>query len=287
MTVRRKEEHAGAVSGRVTSAAARWQRELLAWAIPAEIEAAADRSPWGHSPERFALRADTALAEPGGASYDRAVEALARPGTVLDVGAGVGAAGLPLLPNASRLTAVDPSGPMVEMLAQRAAALSSIPTRTVVGRWPEVAKDAGVHDVVVAHHVVYDVPDLHPFLVALTGAARRRVVIELPPRHPLTWMAPLWLEFQGIVRPTEPTADTALALIEAMGVADLRVDRWVTTDPRHPVDVALITRRLCLPESAEPRVAAARDALPPAPRDVVTVSWSGSASAIDDPAQAR
>ena len=262
----------------MADAAQRWRAALGAWAIPEEIEAAAARSPWGHPADRFAMRADTALAAPSGASFERAVEALASsPGSVLDVGAGVGAGGLPLLPHATALTAVDPSAQMLAMLADRAARVSATPTRTVCGRWPEAAVEVGPHDVVVCHHVVYDVADLAPFVAALTRSARRRVVVELPPVHPLSWMAPLWLRFHGIVRPTTPTADDAVAVVRESGVDQVVVDRWERPDPGHPVDVALITRRLCLPESAEPEVAAALAQLPAPPGTVVTLSWTGQA----------
>lgn len=257
-------------------AADQWRRDLMQWGIPPEIEAAAERSPWGHPADRFAMRADTATQAPGGASFDRAAEALVEPGSVLDVGAGVGAGGLPLLPYATSLTAVDPSEQMLGMLAERATP-SPTTTRVVVGRWPEVAAEVGVHDVVVCHHVLYDVPDLAPFLAALTATARRRVVVELPPVHPQTWMAPLWLRFHGVVRPTTPTSADVVAVLHEIGVADVVVDRWTRDDPGHPVDVALITRRLCLPESAEPAVADAQAELPPAPRAVVTLSWPGTA----------
>ncbi len=102
-------------------AADQWRRDVMRWGIPAEIEAAAERSPWGHPADRFAMRADTATQAPGGASFDRALEVLTEPGSVLDVGAGVGAGGLPLLPYATSLTAVDPSEQMLAMLAERAS----------------------------------------------------------------------------------------------------------------------------------------------------------------------
>jgi SAM-dependent methyltransferase len=257
-------------------AADRWRDELMGWAVPPDIEAAASRSPWGHPADRFAMRVDTALAEPEGASFDRAVEALSSPGSVLDVGAGVGAGGLPLLPYASSLTAVDPSEQMLTMLAERAAGLGR-EARTAVGRWPDAADAVGVHDLVVCHHVFYDVADLAPFVVALTSTARRRVVVELPPVHPQSWMAPLWLHFHGVVRPTAPRADDAAAVVRETGVDDVVVDRWERADPGHPVDIPLITRRLCLPESAEPEVAVIQATLPPAPRAVVTLSWPGLA----------
>ncbi len=78
------------------------------------------------------MRADSATQAPGGASFDRAVAALGEPGSVLDVGAGVGAGGLPLLPFATSLTAVDPSEQMLTMLAERASTLGR-EARTVAG----------------------------------------------------------------------------------------------------------------------------------------------------------
>ncbi len=223
------------------------------------------------------MRADTAVQSPGGASFERAMAELGTPGSVLDVGAGVGAASLPLLDRASALTAVDPSAAMLEMLEQRAkVAASQVPTTTVVGRWPESVEKLEAHDLVVCHHVFYDVADLGPFVRELTVHARRRVVVELPPLHPQTWMAPLWAHFHGIVRPSTPTWEDAVAVIAETGVPDVTVDRWTAPDPGHPVDVHLITRRLCLPESAENDVAVVRDRLPPAPRAQVTLTWAGT-----------
>ncbi len=263
--------------GTVASAEEQWRTALAAWAIPPAIVAAAARSPWGHPADRFALRADTAVQTPGGASFQRALATLVAPGSVLDVGAGVGAASLPLLHRTTALTAVDPSEAMLGMLRQRATSLApEVSTTTVVGRWPESAETIVAHDLVVCHHVFYDVADLGPFVRALTARARRRVVVELPPVHPQTWMAPLWEHFHAVQRPTTPTWRDAAAVITATGVRDLIVDHWTAPDPGHPIDVALITRRLCLPESAEPEVAAFRDKLPPAPRAQVTLTWAGA-----------
>lgn len=260
----------------MTTAAQQWRDALLQWGIPPEIEAAAERSPWGHPPDRFAMRADAALRDPEGASFDRArgaLEALPSPGMLLDVGAGVGAASLPLLPYVSALTAVDPSEPMLHLLAERAAPRSTVPVVTVAGRWPDVARAVEPHDVVVCHHVVYDVPDLAPFLGAVTDHARHSVVLELPPVHPQAWLAPLWLHFHGVVRPTTPVADDVVAVLHELGIEEVAVDRWTRVDPDLPVDVPLLTRRLCLPESMETEVATAREQLPPASLDTVTLSW--------------
>ena len=82
-------------------------------------------------------------------------------------------------------------------------------------------------DVVVCNHVLYNVADLGPFVVALTDHAHSRVVVELTPRHPASDLNPLWLRFHGLMRPTEPTADDAVAVIrEVLGVEPARTTGW-------------------------------------------------------------
>ena len=267
------------------TAAGRWADALAAWAIPEEILARAETSPWGHPVRRFADRADAAVTAPSGRSFEAARDALAAggPGSVLDVGAGAGAASLPLAPWATELVAVDRSAGMLAAYARRAAELR-VPARTVEGRWPQVADQAGVHDVVVCHHVVYDVPDIGPFVAALTGSARRRVVVELPVQHPMTWLSPLWLRFHGLTRPERPTSADFVAVLEEAGVAGLRVQQWERPEPADddPLDerAALVTRRLCLPAARTAEVAALLpDVSQSGFRLVETVSWSGTGGA--------
>ncbi len=239
--------------------------------------------------QRFAARADADLAEPSGASYRRTLDTLAlvrsragRPGTLLDVGAGAGAASLPLARWTSAITAVDPSAAMLTAFADRAAALDDPPVwRTVEGRWPDVADAVDVQDVVVSHHVLYDVPDVAPFVAALTAKARARVVVEVVPQHPMSWLNPLWQQFHGLSRPRRPTADDLVAVLHEVGVRALVVERWTRTEVDGMTEqqrVELATRRLCLPVEREPEVAAALAHLPhPATRPVVTLSWAGTA----------
>ena len=164
------------------------------------------------------------------------------------------------------------------------------PAEGVEGRWPEVAGRVGPADVVVCHHVLYNVADLAPFAEALTGHARRRVVAELTERHPLVGLAPLWRRFHGLERPTGPGAGDAVAALAAAG---LEVDRqdWEHQD-RFGFDdfdelVAFTRRRLCLPAGRDPEVAEALleqgthqvDGVwvSGQPRRVTTLSWPGSA----------
>lgn len=174
-----------------------WRSDLAAWAIPDEITTAVTDSPWVLPRTVFARRADRIVAAPSGPSFERAWAALDPPGSVLDVGAGAGAASLPLLPRCTALMAVDTEQDMLDLLADRAAAAAAgAQPRLVHGRWPDVAAEAGTADVVTCHHVTFNVPDIEPFLAALTAAARRIVVLEMTVAHPLISLNPLWLRFQ-------------------------------------------------------------------------------------------
>jgi SAM-dependent methyltransferase len=268
----------------------RWREQLGGWAIPSEILAAAPESPWGYPVGLFRSRARRAGSRPATPSNLEAARSMPEGGSVLDVGAGAGAASLPLAGLAGRLVAVDESPAMVASFLDAAEA-AGVPAEAVEGRWPEVAGRVGPADVVVCHHVLYNVADLAPFALALTGHARRRVVAELTDRHPLAGLRPLWRRFHDLDRPTGPGADDAVA---ALGAAGLEVDRqdWEQTD-RFGFDdfdelVAFTRRRLCLPAARDPEVAEAlldegtRQVdgvwVSGQPRRVTTLSWPGTAT---------
>lgn len=254
----------------MSGAAGRWAEELAAWRIDPVLLDSVTESPYTLPPELFAA---PEAVEPS-LSRARALEALPEGGSVLDVGCGGGAASLPLSPPASQVTGVDGSA---DMLAGFAAAAQErgITHREVLGSWPEVADTVEPADVVVCHHVAYNVPDLAAFATALTGHARRRVVMELTEVHPWVPLGPLWRRFHDQPRPEGPTADLALDVLYAAGIRP-REERWQR--PRRTVDRALVVattrRRLCLPPEREPEVDAV---LGPSPeltvRDVVTVWW--------------
>jgi SAM-dependent methyltransferase len=266
----------------------RWRDDLSAWAIPEAITSSVTESPWVLPRQVFARRADRLTAAPAGASYERAWEALEPPGAVLDVGSGAGAACLPLIPRATTITAVDADGNMLTLLSERAAA-AGLNLRTVTGRWPDVAAQVPPADVVTCHNVTYNVPGIGPFLEALTGHARRRVVVEMTTVHPLTVLSPLWLRFHGLTRPTRPTAADLLAIVSEMG---LRAGHTEWSRPAEadyasfPELVDVTRRRLCLPPERASEVEAAlldmgvrRDNpgdLGSSGRDVVTIWWEGT-----------
>jgi SAM-dependent methyltransferase len=272
----------------MTRPAEQWRAALAAWAIPAEILAAAPESPWGYPTALFAGRADAAIGQDTPSSA-AALAALPAGGVVLDVGCGAGAASLPLAPQAGTLIGVDPSAELLAAFATRARATGRS-VITLEGRWPDIAAQTPPGDVVVCHHVVYNVPDLPAFVRALTAHARRRVVLELTYHHPASNLNDLWQHFHGIVRPQTPTADTAEAVVRALGLAPERHD-WVAPIAGEallaPADlIALTRRRLCLPATRDLEIAAALDARNaarasrPPTRDVVTLWWPGADHAV-------
>ncbi|MBI4727966.1 MAG: hypothetical protein HY775_00455 [Acidobacteria bacterium] len=105
----------------------------------------------------------------------------------------------------ARVSGVDESPEMLEAFARRADAIGVAHAETC-GRWPGVSGEVEPADVVVCHHVLYNVADLEPFLAALAARARRRVVIEISERHPWSWMSPFWRELHAVARPDRPTA---------------------------------------------------------------------------------
>ena len=273
----------------LTELLSRWHEDLAAWAIPEHITAGVAESPWVLPRQVFARRADRLRRAPGGPSYERAWEALAPAGSVLDVGSGAGAACLPLASRITTLTAVDTDEPMLGLLAQRAGN-GGITLQLVPGRWPDVAAQVPPADVVTCHHVLFNVPELRPFLAALSDHARRRVVIETAAIHPLVSLNPLWLRFHGLGRPERPTASDVLDILAAMGLRPGHTEwsRPAEADYQSMAELVDVTRRrLCLPPERAGEVEAALRELGTNPRqpgdlgssgrDVVTIWWEGTA----------
>jgi SAM-dependent methyltransferase len=267
----------------------RWADNLTAWRIPESITSRVTESPWVLPEEVFASRAARQIAEPGGVSYERAREALGASGSVLDVGAGGGAASLPLAAWTTEVTAVDSYEPLLRGLRHRAGPLGLEP-RLVLGTWPDVAPRTPVADVVVCHHVLYNVAHVEPFVAALTAHARRRVIVEITATHPLTALNPYWWHFHRLRRPAGPAAGLLIELLRALGY-DVSAQHWTRPSAPEYADfkslVEVTRRRLCLPPeragevAAELRVRGVSDGEPPdlgsSGVDLATIWWPGKA----------
>jgi 2-polyprenyl-3-methyl-5-hydroxy-6-metoxy-1,4-benzoquinol methylase len=271
----------------MSTAAEAWRRALAAWAIPDAILAKAPESPW-HFPVGLFARRAVAAGSQLTFSNERARDALPEAGTVLDVGCGGGAASAPLARRASGLIGVDTSAGMLEAFLEHARD-ARVEARAIEGSWPEAADRAPVADVVVCHHVVYNASDLAEFALRLTDHARRRVVVEMTERHPMSDLNPLWLRFHGVVRPTEPTSDDAEAVLRELGLRPERRD-WNQARPGSYETVAEmvahVRRMMCLPAERDPEIREAiaeriveRDGGFGFPeRPVTALWWEGSAS---------
>ena len=259
----------------MTTAAQRWADQLAGWAIPEEIMAQAPESPWEFSPALF--KGPPVEPGPETVSQRRAKEALPEGGSVLDVGCGGGAAGLALVPPAGRVTGFDQSAELLAIFSDRAQELG-VDYEVVQGDWPEGAGSVGPADVVVCHHVAYNVPNLADFAGALTAHARNRVVMELSEHHPRFALNDVWRHFWDAERPDGPVADDAVAVLLEAGIRP-QVER----SPRQPrsiprqARVASVRRYLCLPADRDPEIDALLGNDSDQPGEVVTVWWAGTA----------
>jgi SAM-dependent methyltransferase len=263
----------------ITEAAGRWAEGLERWAIPEEILVRAPVSPWQHDTAMFVVD-DTLDRNTPAAEIARAVLPAAG-GSVLDVGCGGGRAAMSLVPLAELVIGVDQSPAMLAEFTRAATAVGARST-TIEGRWPEVAVVTPTADVVVCHHVAYNVADIEPFLLALTAHARLAVVLVLPPRHPLSAWNDAWRHFWGLERPTRPTADDLAEVLAGLG---LDAERWDSPRPplaRATADTASrvrsARRRLCLSEDRDDELAAYLDEHEPEWSETnVVFRWPGSA----------
>lgn len=263
----------------ITDAATRWADRLGRWSIPDEILAQAPVSPWQHDTAMFVVD-DTLDRDTPAAEIARAVLPAAG-GSVLDVGCGGGRAAMSLVPPAELVIGVDQSPAMLAEFT-RAAAAAGARSTMVEGRWPDVSDVTPVADVVVCHHVAYNVADIEPFLLALTAHARLAVVLVLPPRHPLSAWNDAWRHFWGLERPTEPTADDLAEVLAGLG---LDAERWDVPRPplaRATADtssrIASARRRLCLTEDRDDELAVYLEAHEPEWSDTnVVFRWPATA----------
>ena len=169
---------------------------------------------------------------------------------------------------------------MLESYEAAAADTPVAEVATVRGTWPAVAPLVETADVVVAANVVYNVPDIVPFVLAAHDRARHRVVVELP------WLTRRSRSARCGSTSTARSARTARGSpTSSMVLAEIGIQpviwRW-DRPPYRPDDdpaayAAWVRRRLCLPYEREPEVAALLAEQPRGPIPVATVWWDTGA----------
>lgn len=254
-----------------TNSGEKWRSSLASWDIPNEILAKAEESPWIHPPVLFEIPKKIEDSP----SHKVAREALPEGGSVLDIGCGGGIAAFALVPKVKKVIGIDHQSEMLEMFIANARRFNC-EYITIEGFWPEVSDQTPSADLVVSHHVAYNVPNIEEFLIAMNDKAKKRIVIEIPQQHPLTNMNQMWSHFWGISRPTEPSADLLFATILELGFP-AKMDKW-SGEMRGEIDLdqaAEFNRiRLCLPKSKLGEVRAYIEANPPKKeRTLATIWW--------------
>ena len=177
---------------------------------------------------------------------------------------------------AGRVIGVDHQSEMLEMFSANAKA-RNVESSVHEGFWPAIADGVEIADVVTAHHVVYNVQDIVPFLAAMNSHAQKRVVIEMPQHHPLSNLSGAWKHFWKLERPIEPTPKDLLNVLNEMGIS-AHLELWsgdMRNDQNLDQAVKFTRIRLCLPESRENEV---RDFLVASPqsekRELATIWWN-------------
>ena len=253
------------------SAAEKWKSDSTLWSIPDSILSQAETSPWIHPPALFEIPEQIAPT----ISHQRASEGLPRQGTVLDVGCGGGIGAFGITPQPSHAIGVDHQPEMLKMFTKNGDK-RGISTQVFDGFWPEIAKSVPSADVVTAYHVVYNVSELVPFLQELNDHANSRVVIEMPVQHPLSSLNTAWKKFWDLERPTAPTPQDLLNVLDQMGIA-AKIDYWsgkMRVDRTLDESAEFTRIRLCLPKERLDEIRAFLEIEPiPTVRELATIWW--------------
>jgi SAM-dependent methyltransferase len=198
----------------------KWRAALEKWSIPQEILDQAPESPWIHPPALF----DIPEQIEDSISHQRAREVVDSGSVILDVGCGGGIASFALTPPSKNVIGLDHQSEMLKMYSKNAL-IRGVTSHVFEGFWPQAANEIPKADVVVCHHVLYNVHDIEDFLLELNNHARSRVVIEIPQSHPLSTSNDLWLHFWNLPRPHGPAPDLLMEVLRELKI-NAHIELW-------------------------------------------------------------
>lgn len=226
----------------------KWKDNLDKWAIPDPILRLAPQDPWKLPVELLMPQARYQEQTP---TTEKQFQLLPKQGTILDVGVGPGSGSLYLGEYASKIIGVDQNSQMLDIFTEQAKQ-RGIQIQTIKGTWPEVSPQVQRADLVISHHVAYNVPNIVEFVQALFDHAKSGVVIEVTAQHPMASLNPFWQYFYQLQRPDRPNAKDLFEIISAMGFKgieyrEFRCKRNSDSNSYLPQRIELIRRRLCLP----------------------------------------
>ncbi len=166
-----------------------WRELCEAQARARAADGRADAAdPWGRRARGFAAGVARRWSAPDSSRATEAAWLDAHPGaSLLDIGAGTGAWAAFLSPHAARVTAVEPSGGMVEVMRETLAAAGAANVTVVARPWPDEA--IAPHDVTLCAHAMYGEPDFAAFVQGLERVTRHHVFLLLRAPDPQGIMA--------------------------------------------------------------------------------------------------
>ena len=147
---------------------------------------------------------------------DRLLQGLNSNVTVLDVGGGGGRYALPLADRCRKVTVVEPSQSMVEVLKQGAHQAGSPNIAIVQSGWEEAEVDPA--DIVLCSHVLYGVENIVPFIQKLGKHATGSVLILMFIDSPQAHFSPLWKRVHRKDRITLPAFREFLGVLWEMDI---------------------------------------------------------------------
>jgi SAM-dependent methyltransferase len=134
--------------------------------------------PWRHRARDFAAGVAQRWCLPDSSRDTVAAWLDAHPGaSLLDIGAGTGAWAAYLAPRAARVTALEPSAGMLEVLRETLAATGVANVAVVPRPWPDEAIEP--HDATLCAHAMYGAADFAGFVRGVERVTRRHVFLLL------------------------------------------------------------------------------------------------------------
>jgi len=178
----------------------------------------------------------------------RVRDAVTKDSTVLDVGAGTGRHTLALAPLVRRVTAVDPSQAMLDLLRDDLAEQRITNVDVVQDEWMQAQVEPA--DAVICSHVFYPIADAAAFARRLDAHARQRVFVYIRV-DPLATDLGLWREFYGVPLQGQPVFGDLYPLLEQVGIVadvDIVEHRFTWTFSSMEEAVVQVRNALCLRE---------------------------------------
>lgn len=147
----------------------------------ANAESGGDLDFWRAKARSFDARVKRRWSRSSDTTRDFVASLVTRDATVLDIGAGTGSWAMLLARHARKVTAVEPSPAMIDVMQENLQAAGIDNVEIIRGRWPDV--HVAPHDFSLCAHGMYGCADLPAFVHGMMAATRRICLLtaRLPP----------------------------------------------------------------------------------------------------------